>query len=114
MKKLNSQYVLVICLLITLVSKAQVSTIFNNVKFNESVLEVEKKLKKISNDVRLVKINTPSFPLSANKEEHLIASKVKLQNGTIDNVVFTFSDNKLSYIQVKGNVVKGLTTNIKK
>ena len=42
MNKGYSQYVLVIFLLITLISKAQVSTIFNDVKFNESVLDVEK------------------------------------------------------------------------
>ncbi len=38
---------------------------------------------------------------------------VKLENGTIDKVSFTFSDDKLSYIQAKGNVTNLLTKSIK-
>lgn len=113
MKKTYSLKLLVIFLFISFISQAQVSTIFNGVKFDESLLDVQKKLSEISNDVRLIKIATPSFPLSKNKEEHLIASMVNLKNGIIDKVVFTFADDKLCYIQAKGNVIKALTSNIK-
>jgi len=113
MKKTYSLKLLVIFLFISFNSQSQVSTIFNGVKFDESLLDVQKKLSVISNDVRLIKIATPSFPLSKNKEEHLIASIVNLKNGIIDKVVFTFADDKLCYIQAKGNVIKGLTSNIK-
>lgn len=113
MKKTYSLKLLVIFLFISFISQAQVSTIFNGVKFDEALLDVQKKLSEISNDVRLIKIATPSFPLSKNKEEHLIASMVNLKNGIIDKVVFTFADDKLCYIQAKGNVIKALTSNIK-
>lgn len=102
-----------IFLFISFISQAQISTIFNGVKFDESLLDVHKKLSVISNNIRLVKIASPIFPLSKNKEEHLIASMVELENVIINKVVFTFSDDKLCYIQAKGNVIKGLTSNIK-
>lgn len=60
----------------------------------------------ISASSRIQQINTPSFPLSKYEEIHLIASKVQLNNEVIAKVVFTFSDDKLSYIQAQGNMQK--------
>lgn len=95
------------------ISQAQVSTVLNGIKFNESLLEIQKKVKVISDDIRLIKIAEPSFPLSEKQEEHLIALRVKVNNKTIDKVVFTFSDDKLSLIEAKGNVIEGLTSDLK-
>lgn len=109
----NNITLLAIFLFTSFASQAQISTIFNGIKFDESLLNTQIKLSTISNDVKLIKIAKPNFPLSKNKEEHLIASMVKVKNGIIDKVVFTFSDDKLCYIQAKGNVIKGLISNIK-
>ena len=97
-------------LLTSFTSQAQVVTGFNNVEFNESLLSVQKKISAISSDVVILEITTPNFPLSEKKEEHLIASMVGLDSGTLDKVVFTFSDDKLCYIQAKGNVVKTIAS----
>ncbi|MFI1773326.1 hypothetical protein [Thalassobellus citreus] len=113
MKKTYHTTFLAIFLFISFFSQAQKSSIFNGIKFDESLLTTQKKLNAISDNIKVIKTVTPSFPLSKNKEEHLIATMVKVENGTIYKVVFTFSDDKLSYIQAKGNVVKGLTSNIK-
>ena len=109
--KLNF-FVIVVFLNVFLIP-AQVSKVFNGVELNDPLVVVQKKIRLISGSIRIHKISTPNFPLSKNKEEHLIATEVVLENGTIDQVVFTFSDDKLSYIQAKGNVVKGISSAIK-
>ncbi len=113
MRTAFSLKVLMLLLLASFTSQSQVSTIFNDAKFNDSLASIQEKLSAISKDIRIVEIAQPNFPLSKKTEEHLIASMVEVEHGIIDKVVFTFSDDKLSYIQAKGNVVKGLTTNIK-
>lgn len=113
MKNTFSLPLLIIFLFISLIAQAQVSTIFNGVKFGESLDDTEEKLKPISDNLRKIKIVTPSFPLAKSKEEHLIATTVNLNDEIIDNVVFTFADDKLCFIQANGNVIAGLTSNIK-
>lgn len=98
---------------IPFITQAQISTVFNGITFDESLLAVRKKLSMISSDVRLIEIATPNFPLSKNKEEHLIASTVKVNHQIIDKVIFTFADDRLCYIQAVGNVVKGITSDLK-
>lgn len=90
--------------------QSQVSTIFNGIEFGEPLIMVQEKISSISNTIRIIKIDKPNFPLAKNTEEHLIASLVKLNNGTLEKVAFTFSDDKLSYIQAIGNVMKSITS----
>lgn len=101
-------------LFFTFLSQAQITISFSDIQYNESRLSVQKKLNAIANDVSVVYITTPNFPMAQNKKEHLIASKVDFDNGTLDKVVFTFSDDRLSYVQAKGDIVKALTPNHKK
>ena len=97
--------VFTIILLITpLIFYAQAESVFNGVKLNESLEEVTQKLSEISKTIDTVSIDVPSFPLSKQKEEHLICSQVKTDNGMIGKVVFTFADNTLKYIEAQGNV----------
>jgi hypothetical protein len=74
---------LVILLFISQLAQAQVCTIFNGVEFGEPLIKVQEKVSAISENIRIMNVNNPSFPLSKNKEEHLIAFIVKLKNGTI-------------------------------
>jgi len=113
MKKTKHLKVLILFLSVCFIARAQTSTFFNNIKFQESITSVQKKVNVISNDISLININAPSFPLSNKKETHLVATMVKLENGMLDKVVFTFSDDKLCYIQARGNVMQVLTPNIK-
>lgn len=100
-----------LCLLISILPylvMGQAESIFNGVKLDESQEMVEIKLKAISGSTNMIQIENPSFPLAKDQESHLICSKVKTVNGTIDKVVFTFADNKLSYIEARGNAVTTL------
>jgi hypothetical protein len=104
---------LVILLFISQLAQAQICTIFNGVEFGEPLIKVQEKVSAISENIRIMNVNNPSFPLSKNKEEHLIACIVKLKNGTIERVLFTFSDDKLRFIQAIGNVVNSIASESK-
>ncbi|MCO4822424.1 MAG: hypothetical protein KC469_10170, partial [Flavobacteriaceae bacterium] len=85
---------------------AQAESIFNGVKLNESLEKTVKKLNEISKTIDTISVEHPNFPLAKLKEEHLVCSQVKTGNGIIDKVVFTFADDTLKYIEVRGNVQK--------
>ena len=95
-------------------TQSQVSTIFNDVEFGDSLIKVQKKINGISKNTQLITISNPSFPLSKNKDQHLIATLVKLKNGVVKKVVFTFSDDTLSFIQAEGNVSKSIASEAKR
>ena len=68
------------------------------------------KLNEISETTTIIAIDDPSFPLAKESETHLISTKIKTQNGVVDRAVFTFADNKLSYITANGNAVTTFTS----
>ncbi|PCJ98921.1 MAG: hypothetical protein COA50_01410 [Flavobacteriaceae bacterium] len=84
---------------------SQAESIFNGIKLNESLQSVSEKISLISESSELITPNHPRFPLAKQKEEHLVCTTIKTSNGTIKKAVFTFSDNKLSYIEARGNVI---------
>ncbi|WP_299212589.1 hypothetical protein [uncultured Aquimarina sp.] len=104
--KLHKKLLTIIFLIAPLIFYSQAESIFNGIKLNESLEGVAKKLGEISKTVDTLSIDRPSFPLAKAKEEHLICSIVKTDNGIINKVVFTFADNKLKYIEARGNVQK--------
>lgn len=85
---------------------AQVETIFNGTTFNESLKTVQGKLDKISKTTIIISIKNPSFPLAKDKEEHLICTNIKTKHGIIAKAAFSFSDDKLSFIEARGNAIK--------
>jgi hypothetical protein len=98
--------ILVTFLLVSKSIFSQAEIIFNNVHFDESTSQVEQKLSLIATLDNKITLDKPTFPLASNQETHLIYSNIKTANGTINKVAFTFSDNKLSYIQANGNIYK--------
>jgi hypothetical protein len=91
-------------------------TLFNfpeGIQFGISVEKAQKELLTISNSTEIVKNSDISFPLSKNEETHLIANSTILRTGTLDRVVFTFSDDKLVYIEAMGDMQKIFLSNIK-
>lgn len=104
---------LIMLLFVSSLAQSQVSKFFYDIEFGDSFIKVQKKVREISKSVKVIKIDNPNFPLSKNKEQHLVASMVKLKNGTVKKIVFTFSDDKLSFIQAKGNVNKSIVTAVK-
>jgi len=110
--KLHKNLLSIILLIAPLMFYAQTESIFNDIKMNESLEKVAKKLNEISKTTDIVSIMKPSFPLAKTKEEHLICSQVKTDNGIISKVVFTFADDKLKYIQARGNVQEVFTSKL--
>ena len=102
----NIPFLLFILVPITMFT--QVETVFNDIHFDESLETVREKIKEIAESTKTISIDTPSFPLAKNKEEHLICNNVKMNDGVIDKMVFTFADDKLTYIESRGNAVKNL------
>ena len=91
--------------------KAQIASIFENFKFGDPISVVQKELGKISDSTRLIEISNPSFPLAKNTEAHLLAHGIKVEGGKLTKAVFTFSDDHLSYIELRGNVSKSIQAN---
>jgi len=89
---------------------AQVEAVFNGVHLNESIATVTQKINAIAGTSKLITVDIPTFPLAKSKEAHLVCSNVKTANGTLGKVVFTFADDKLVYIEAKGNTMKTFTS----
>ncbi|MBV1922851.1 MAG: hypothetical protein KUG68_02355 [Flavobacteriaceae bacterium] len=104
---------LVLFLLFPILMIGQAESIFNGIQLNDSEASVTKKLKEISENTKTVTVNNPIFPLAETTESHLLCNTVITQNGTIENVIFTFADDKLCYIEARGNVVKPFTAHRK-
>jgi len=108
--KINKNLIGILFLTFPILLSAQAEHIFNGIQLNESIETVSKKLSNISETSKIIAIDAPSFPLAKTKEEHLVCSNIKTENGTIAKAVFTFADNQLVYIEAKGNVFKTLTS----
>ncbi|MGI9530519.1 hypothetical protein [Lutimonas sp.] len=107
---MNNKY-LFRCLLFlftALPANAQVTTVLNDVRFYESVDETKHKVDAIAESTQLFSFSSPNFPIAAQLETHLVAKQVIVGSDTLDKVVFTFADNRLTYIQAEGEVINGL------
>jgi hypothetical protein len=108
MKILNNRLILLL-LILPFVLCAQVESVFNDIRMEESLKSVLHKVKGLSEDSKIISIDEPSFPLAIDKEEHLVCTNVKTDHGTIGKVVFTFADDRLKYIISKGNAYQLFT-----
>ena len=104
--KLQKNLYAIILLITPFIFYGQAESIFNGIKLNESLENVTEKINKISKTVNTISVDRTNFPLAKAKEEHLICSQVKTDNGIISKAVFTFADDKLKYIEARGNVQK--------
>ena len=102
------------CAIITLffgvffTSPGHASEIIGSLKWNDNRETVEKALKPICSSVRKIDVVQPNFPLAKSSEVHLICNTLSLPNGTVDQAAFTLSDDKLTYVEVHGGVVKAI------
>jgi len=91
------------------ISKAQTSEVFHGVHMGDNLLEVKTKLRPHFGSLDEKTLSNPTFPLAEGKETHLIGQDFNTPNGTIDEIVLTFADDKLCLIQAKGNALKVVT-----
>ena len=110
--KFNHYPLAFLFLLTPLFLAAQAESLFNDIRMEMSLQEVTQKINEISASSTAFHVDEPTFPLAKTKEAHLVGLQVETEQGTIQRIVFTFADNKLSYIQAKGNVIKTLTSNL--
>jgi len=103
---LNTKLAIILFLITPVIVCAQSEIIFNGIHLEDSLEKVSQKIKEISATSNLISIDNPTFPLAKDKEDHLVCTKVSTKNGLIESVVFTFSDNKLTYIEARGNSYK--------
>lgn len=103
---LNKKLIILLLLISPIVLCAQSEIIFNGIHLEDSLEKVTLKIREISDTAKLISIDIPTFPLAKVREDHFVCTKVKTENGLIENVVFTFADNKLTYIEARGNSYK--------
>ncbi len=108
--KLNNNLIVLLFVTFPILLNAQAELIFNGIQLNESYETVSENLSEIAETSKTIVVDNPSFPLAKTKEEHLVCSKIKTENGMVDRAVFTFADDKLVYIEARGNVLKTLTS----
>lgn len=89
-----------------ILSNAQTETIFYGVRMGDNLQQVKTKLSPYFGSYFETKVTDPVFPLAEKNETHLIGLRYTTPNGIIDELAFTFADDKLSLIQAKGNALK--------
>lgn len=99
----SKKVTLILLFISPIIVSAQSETIFNGIRLEESLEKVTQKVKEISGTSNLISIDNPTFPLAKDKEDHLVCTQIKTKNGLIEGAVFTFADNKLTYIEAVGN-----------
>jgi hypothetical protein len=89
---------------------AQAERLFNEIELGAPLELVAEKLGEIAESSDIIFIDNPSFPLAKDKETHLVCSRIKTESGVIQNAVFTFADDQLTFIMAKGNAIKPFTS----
>jgi len=79
---------------------------FQGVAFGDSVAVVERKLEGLADELRRVEVASPYLPLAAKTQTHLIA--VGLGPVGVEEAAFTFGDDRLVQVEVRGGGVEGL------
>jgi hypothetical protein len=90
-------------------SNAQTAALFNGVELGESLQSVKAKMRPFAGKLALFEVENPTFPLSKDLEAHLVLTNYKSKYGTIAELVCTFADDKLVYIEALGNAVEAMT-----
>lgn len=103
---LNRILSIILFLISPIVVCAQAEIIFNGIHLEDSLETVTEKVTEIASASNTIAIDNPIFPLAESTEHHLVCSRVKTENGVIESVVFTFADQKLVYIEARGNSYK--------
>jgi hypothetical protein len=79
---------------------------FQGLAFGDSVLEATKKLDGQQAELRRVAVDPPVLPLARETQPHLIARDV--HSVGVAEVAFTFADDALVLVEVRGGGVEGL------
>ena len=100
-------YIIMVFMVFT--SFGQTEELFYGLEWQESLSSARAKIESHAQEVSVYSPDKTSFPLARKKEEHLVSLNYNSARGTIAELVFTFADDKLVYIEAYGNAVKALT-----
>ncbi len=95
--------------LVCLLGYSQTGEVFPGIALGQSLESVHAKLKGQADTLYRIKVAKAVFPLSEHSEDHLICLDYQSTSGSIEEVAFTFADDKLSLIQAKGRAVEAIT-----
>lgn len=89
---------------------AQVHQVFNGVQLLDSVESVAEKLEPHCTELDRITVESPSFPMASEVEEHLICVGFSIYDGFIelDEASFTFADDALQLIEARGDAVRSV------
>ncbi|MGB5237194.1 MAG: hypothetical protein WBM43_13530 [Flavobacteriaceae bacterium] len=96
-----------------IITSAQTEFVFHGIRMGDSLQQVKAKLSPHFKMLNEEIVSTPVFPLAEKLESHLIGVDGETERGVVDEVAFTFADNKLSMIQAKGNAYKVICEGLK-
>ncbi|WP_224491361.1 hypothetical protein [Robertkochia flava] len=83
---------------------AQEIPVFDDLQLNDSVSGCKKILEGIAASVEMITPETVRFPLAEHREDHLVCKQLNTSYGMLESAVFTFGDNRLKYVEIRGNV----------
>ena len=101
-------FTLSLAILFSAMVSAQADQLFKGIKLGLPLDSVKTKIQSSASQLYIVEVANPSFPLAKDKEEHLICLGCKSSNGSIEEVAFSFADDKLALIQAQGNAFKAV------
>ncbi len=87
---------------------AQLPTTFDNIYFYDTVEKVKEEIGQDVLSHSVLTLEEPVFPLAEQSETHLLCTNLKTGKGVLAQVVFTFADNRLHYIEARGNAISTL------
>lgn len=85
---------------------AQLNGQLHGIVFGESLESAKDKLENHADTWNLYGVDDPVFPLAETKEVHLVGQQFNLGEKTIEEIVFTFTDDQLQYIEARGGAVE--------
>ena len=101
--------ILIIMVLMGTIMYGQTEELFHGVAWKESLSSVRAKIESHSEELYIYSPDKPSFPLAVKREDHLVSLNLQSAKGKVQELVFTFADDQLVYIEAYGNAVHALT-----
>lgn len=101
----------VLVLLITLGTEnaaAQLHQVFNGVNLSDPIDSVQEMIEPHCGAVERFTVESPSFPMASELEEHLVCVDFSIYDGfiSLDEASFTFADGELQLVEARGEAVR--------
>lgn len=91
------------------VAFGQSATPFTGIKLKDSLVDIAPLIQKSAANYQLISVEPPIFPLAAENETHIVCNGFRTEAGILDNIVFTFADQQLVYVEASGNAYELLS-----